>query len=112
MLGLISTKEGVELPAGSRLGEAAEAALFGNEARAAHEAGPRATPQCAADADTTHSQRTDLAHRQRARKAEQQVERLGRHGAYHGLDLLGGSDPGRIQTIRAGLSVGLEPCHG
>jgi len=51
----------------------------------------------------------NLRHIEIGGEAHQQIDRLRRHGGNHGTDVLGRAQPGRIQAVRAGVCVGLEP---
>jgi hypothetical protein len=105
-------KERIELVAGSRIREAIESALIGDQPGGAHESAPGRARKRAPNTDPPDPERGNLLHRELARPAHQQVERLRRHGVDDGPDLIGRPQPRRVQAVGAGLRVGLQPPDG
>src|SRR5689334_20975740 len=81
-------EELVELGARRRFREGVEATALGNAPSGTHEAGPGRARECAADADSTHTERRQVVDTELARPADEHVHGLRRNGLDNCRDML------------------------
>lgn len=95
-----------------RPGKTVEACLLREQPRRVHEPAPRRAGECAADADSPHTQVGECSKAEARGRTHQHVNGFGCNGGDHRANLCGTGETRRIETIRAGLGIGLQAGEG